>query len=198
MLNNAGIGSPKGASWDGLDAWHNMFDVNLFGILNVQQTFVPNMLHQESESVIINTGSKQGITNPPGNPAYNASKAAVKSLTESLSHELRQRKPADGLTAHLFIPGWTFTPMTGASNGSEKPAGAWSAEETVCYMIDRVRNGDFYILVPDNETNAELDHLRMMWGAGDIAEGRPALSRWHPDYKALFAEYIREGQASNH
>ena len=36
-----------------------------FSVLNVQHTFVPNMLHQENPAVIINTGSKQGITNPP-------------------------------------------------------------------------------------------------------------------------------------
>ena len=52
--------------------------------------------------IIINTGSKQGITNPPGNAAYNASKAAVKSLKESLAHELRQ-DPNVKLTAHLFV-----------------------------------------------------------------------------------------------
>ena len=33
--------------------------------INVQQTFGPLMVHQENPSVIINTGSKQGITNPP-------------------------------------------------------------------------------------------------------------------------------------
>lgn len=62
-------------------------------------------------------------------------------------------------------------------------------------MLDRVRSGDFYILVPDNETKREVDQLRIMWGAADIAEGRPALSRWHPVYKALFEEYMREGLA---
>jgi hypothetical protein len=62
-------------------------------------------------------------------------------------------------------------------------------------MLDRVRGGDFYILVPDNETKNEVDHLRIMWGAGDIAEGRPALSRWHPIYSALFEEYMRDGLA---
>lgn len=68
LLNNAGVsGLPgdKGTSWKGLDSWHKVFDVNLFGVVNVQQTFVPNMIHQENASVIINTGSKQGITNPP-------------------------------------------------------------------------------------------------------------------------------------
>ncbi|KAF9068568.1 hypothetical protein BDP27DRAFT_1294935 [Rhodocollybia butyracea] len=192
LMNNAGIGL-KGTSWDGMNDWKTIFDVNLFGILNVQQTFVPFMIHQENQCMIINTGSKQGITNPPGNAAYNASKAAVKSLTESLAHELREQ-PNSNVTAHLFIPGWTHTGISGVHT-AEKPAGAWSAEETVLYMLDKVRAGDFYVLVPDNETRRELDELRIMWSAGDIAEGRPALSRWHKDYKALFDEYVRDGLA---
>ena len=78
-------------------------------------------IHKQFSSVIINTGSKQGITNPPGNAAYNASKAAVKSLTEGLAHELRQI-PGTKLTAHLFVPGWTFTGMTGAGAGCVRDA----------------------------------------------------------------------------
>ncbi|KIK69951.1 hypothetical protein GYMLUDRAFT_67203 [Collybiopsis luxurians FD-317 M1] len=193
LMNNAGIGL-KGTSWNGIDAWKTIFDVNLFGIINVQQTFVPFMLHQENQGMIINTGSKQGKYRRFGNAAYNASKAAVKSLTESLAHELRER-PNCNVTAHLFIPGWTHTGITGAHTKAEKPAGAWTPEETVLYMLDKVRAGDFYVLVPDNETRRELDELRIMWSAGDIAEGRPALSRWHKDYKALFEEYVRDGMA---
>ncbi|KAH8984717.1 NAD-binding protein [Lactarius akahatsu] len=197
LLNNAAVGD-KGHSYEGLDKWKTVMDVNLFGVLNVQHTFVPTMLHQENQSVIINTGSKQGITNPPGNPAYNASKAAVKSLTESLSHELRSR-PQANVTAHLFIPGWTWTGMTAGTGNQdkieEKPAGAWTAQETVEYMLDRVRSGDFYILVPDNETRREVDQIRMLWQAGDLIEGRPALSRWDQTYKSMFDEYLREGLA---
>ncbi|KAF8631058.1 hypothetical protein AX15_002664 [Amanita polypyramis BW_CC] len=191
LMNNAGIAA-RGASWAGLDNWHKVFDVNLFGVVNVQQTFVPAMLHQENAAMIINTGSKQGITNPPGNPAYNASKAAVKSLTESLAHELRENS---NVTAHLFVPGWTFTPLAGNDGERPKPAAAWTSEETVLYMLDKVRAGEFYIVCPDNETKRQVDQLRIMWGAADIAEGRPALSRWHPNYKALYEEYMREGLA---
>jgi len=191
LINNAGIYLP-GKSWEGLDNWHKVIDVNLFGIVNVQHTFVPSMLPQENPAVIINTGSKQGITNPPGNAAYNASKAAVKSLTEGLAHELRNQSNVN-LTAHLFVPGWVFTGMTGNKGGGEKPAGAWSAEETVIYMLDQVRQGKFYIICPDNDTRKEVDQLRIMWGAGDVAMGRPALSRWHKDYKALFEEYVKDG-----
>ena len=93
-------------------------------------------------------------------------------------------------------PGWTFTGLTGANDeAAEKPAGAWTAEETILYMLDKVREGEFYILVPDNETKREVDQLRIMWAAADIAEGRPALSRWHPNWKALYEEYVRDGLA---
>jgi len=198
LLNNAGV-AVKGHSFEGLDNWNAVMNVNLFGVLNVQHTFVPLMLHQENQSVIINTGSKQGITNPPGNAAYNASKAAIKSLTESLAHELRSR-PHVNVTAHLFIPGHTWTSMTAGEanqdNIEEKPMGAWTAQETVQYMLERVRTGDFYILVPDNETRREVDEMRILWGAGDVVEGRPALSRWHQSYKSMFEEYIKEGLAS--
>lgn len=86
--------------------------------------------------------------------------------------------------------------MTGASTTTDKPRGAWTPEETVLYMLDKVREGDFYILVPDNETKKEVDQLRIMWGAADVAENRPALSRWHGSYKPLFEEYMREGMAA--
>lgn len=94
-------------------------------------------------------------------------------------------------------PGWTYTGLTGQpiAGIGDKPNGAWPAEESVLFMIDRVRAGDFYVLVPDNETRSEVDQLRIMWGAADITEGRPALSRWHPSYKTAFDEYMRDGLA---
>ncbi|KAF7365589.1 hypothetical protein MVEN_00432300 [Mycena venus] len=187
-----------GTSWDGLDAWHAVFNVNLFGVVNVQQVFVPAMLHQENPAMVITTGSKRGITNTPGNTAYNASKAAVNSLTEGLAHALRERNGGHGgggVSAHLFLPGNTYTGLTGANSGIDKPAGAWTADETVAHMLSRVAKGDFYVLCPDGETGLEIDQLRLMWAAADVAQGRPALSRWHRDYKPLFEEYMREGQA---
>jgi len=194
LLHAAAIGHTQdgtvGTSYENISAWKEVLDVNLGGTINIVQTFTAHMCSQENPGAIILTGSKQGITNPPGNTAYNVSKAAVKTLAESLAHELRNR--GGHVTAHLFIPGWTWTGMTGAEMGSPKPDGAWSPEETVRYMFDSVRQGDFYIICPDNETTPALDHLRIKWSAGDILEGRPALSRWHPEWKFQFEEYIRE------
>ncbi|KAF8315588.1 NAD(P)-binding protein [Clavulina sp. PMI_390] len=194
LLHAAAIGKASdgsiGTAFENLSAWQQVLDVNLGGTINVIQTFTPAMCSQENPGAIILTGSKQGITNPPGNTAYNVSKAAVKTLAENLAHELRNR--GGFVTAHLFVPGWTWTGMTGSKTGAIKPDGAWTPEETVRYMFDKVRQGEFYIICPDNETPEALDHIRIKWAAGDILEGRPALSRWHPEWKYQFEEYVRE------
>src|SRR5258708_18999670 len=164
--------------------------VNLWGIIYGTQVFVPNMIAQDYPGLVINTGSTQGITTPPGDPAYNVSKAGVKAFTESLQHELRNA--AGGRTsAHLLIPGFVFTGLT-AKGRTERPAGAWTPEQTVDFMIERVGAGDFYILCPDNDVPRQLDERRILWAAGDIVENRPALSRWHPDYAKAFAAFVKD------
>ena len=97
----------------------------------------------------------------------------------------------------MSSPGRTYTGLLShcTTGIGDKPDGAWPAEESVLFMIDRVRAGDFYVLVPDNETRREVDELRIMWGAADITEGRPALSRWHLSYKTAFDEYMKDGLA---
>jgi len=171
--------------------WQHSLDVSFKGVLNGCQIFAPFMSQQENPSVIINTGSKQGITHPPGNSVYNTGKAAVRSLTEQLQHELRSI-PECKCSAHLFVPGWTHTGERGRT--TEKPPGAWSAEQTLNYALDKLGDGDFYLIVPDNDVSPLLDRLRMKWSADDLIENRPPLSRWHPSYKSKFEEYITAGQ----
>jgi NAD(P)-dependent dehydrogenase (short-subunit alcohol dehydrogenase family) len=188
LMNNAAIGV-RGRAFLDHDDWRRLMDVNLWGVVNGVQAFVPAMLAGGAEGLVINTGSKQGITSPPGNAAYNASKAAVKVVTEQLAHELRET-PGSKLSAHLLIPGWTFTGINGSDPKAEKPAGAWHAHEVVDFMLEALGRGDFYILCPDNETPRALDEKRMAWAMGDIIEGRPALSRWHPAFKDAFRAFV--------
>lgn len=185
LMNNAGIARPTKA-WDNADNWRRMLEVNLFGALNGVQAFVPRMIAADRPAVVINTGSKQGITNPPGNPGYNVSKAALKGMTEMLAHELRAAKAP--ISAHLFVPGFTYTGMM-TSWLPQKPDAAWTSEETVAYMLKRLEEGDFYILCPDNEVTPEIDRKRVAWAAQDLIENRPALSRWHPDFAERFAAF---------
>ena len=188
LMNNAGIG-PDSNSFGPLENWQRILNVNLWGVIHGTQAFGPQMIERGRAGLIINTGSKQGITTPPGNPAYNVSKAGVKALTEALQHELRN-KPDCRINAHLMIPGHVFTGLT-ARGRSEKPSGAWTPEQTIDFMIERIDAGDFYILCPDNDVPRQLDERRMAWAAGDIIENRPALSRWHPDYAETFAKFVK-------
>lgn len=185
LMNNAGIAAPTG-SWENTENWRKLLEVNLFGVMNGVHAFLPRMIEAARPAVVINTGSKQGITTPPGNPAYNTSKAAVKVMTEMLAHDLRQAEVP--ITAHLFVPGFTYTRMI-EKFMPEKPAAAWTSEEAIDYLLKRMSDGDFYILCPDNDVPEELDCKRVEWAAGDIINNRPALSRWHPDYADAFAAH---------
>ena len=187
LMNNAGI-QPGSALFGPQANWENVLGVNLMGVVNGTRTFGPGMVAHKDAALIINTGSKQGITTPPGDPAYNVSKAGVKAFTEALQHELRNT-PDCNVTAHLLIPGFVFTGLT-ANGRTEKPAGAWTPEETVDFMLESLAREDFYILCPDNEVTRALDEKRIAWAAGDIIENRPPLSRWHPDYADAFKTYL--------
>ncbi len=185
LMNNAGIG-PVGTALVASEAWDAVLGVNLWGVVHGVQAFAQAMVAQGTPGAIINTGSKQGITTPPGNTAYNVSKAGVKVMTESTAHELRSI-PNCLVTAHLLIPGFTFTGLT---NAAERPAAAWSAEQVVDFMLDSLGRGDFYILCPDNAVSRAMDEKRVAWAARDVIENRPALSRWHKDYEDAFAVYM--------
>lgn len=188
LMNNAGI--QIGSTMFGPDDhWERILGVNLWGVIHGSQIFVPGMIERGRPGLVINTGSKQGITTPPGDPAYNVSKAGVKAFTEALQHELRNTAGAQ-LSAHLLIPGFVFTELT-ARGRAEKPAGAWTPEQTVDFMMQSLEAGDFYILCPDNDVPRSLDERRILWAAGDIVENRPPLSRWHGGFDEAFATFVK-------
>jgi NAD(P)-dependent dehydrogenase (short-subunit alcohol dehydrogenase family) len=188
LMNNAGI-QPGSGLFGPAENWRRVLEVNLWGVIHGCQVFVPSMIEPGRPGLVVNTGSKQGITTPPGDPAYNISKTGVKAFTEALQHELRNT-PDCRVSAHLLIPGFVWTELT-ARGRSEKPAGAWTPDQTVEFMLERLGEGDFYILCPDNEVPHTLDERRILWAAGDIVENRPPLSRWHPDYAEAFAAFVK-------
>lgn len=190
LMNNAGI-QPGTSIFGARENWDSVLRVNLGGVINGTQAFGPGMLAHGEPGLIINTGSKQGITTPPGDPAYNVSKAGVKAFTEALQHELRNQEGCK-ISAHLLIPGFVFTPLS-SKGRTEKPAAAWTPEETIDFMMARLEAGDFYILCPDNDVTRNIDERRILWAACDIIENRPPLSRWHPDYAERFTAFLKGG-----
>ncbi|KAK3344455.1 short-chain dehydrogenase/reductase [Lasiosphaeria hispida] len=186
---NAGVGLMS--DWSDLQSFQQILDVNLYGVINGINTLLPTVKSTATASpaAIVITGSKQGITNPPGNPAYNASKAAVKALAEHLSFDLRN---VPNIGVHLLVPGWTFTGLSGnrPGGGRAKPDGAWWPEQVVDYLEARMAEGRFYILCPDNDVSEETDKKRMQWAVGDLVESRPPLTRWREDWKTKAQEWI--------
>jgi NAD(P)-dependent dehydrogenase (short-subunit alcohol dehydrogenase family) len=176
-------GGPGGVL-DPIENWRRVFDVNVFGVINGVAAFLPSMLAAGKNGVIINTGSKQGLTNPPGNPAYNTSKAAVNAYTQNLAHDLRNR---DGgkISAHLLVPGWVTT-----GDAEHKP-GAWLPVQVIEFMVEALERENFFIICPDDETSSEMDRKRVLWNALDIVYNRPALSRWHAGFKDAFAAFMK-------
>ena len=187
LMNNAGV-QPGSGIFGPAANWDKVLRVNLWEVIHGIQVFAPQMIAQQTPGLIINTGSKQGITTPPGDPAYNVSKAGVKVLTEALQHDLRSRSGCL-VSAHLLIPGFVFTALT-AKGQREKPPGAWTPEQTVSFLLERLEAGDFYILCPDNEVTRAIDEKRIRWAAEDLIENRPPLSRWHPDYADRFKSLL--------
>jgi len=180
LHHNAGIGA-KG-DWADSSYFHKIFDVNFFGVINGINTFVPHFQDNSSDAkAIVVTGSKQGITNPPGNPAYNASKSALKSITEHLSFDLAKSSPSTSV--HLLVPGWTFTGLTGGGSTKTKPDGAWSAEQVADFLYKKMGEGKFYVMCPDNDVDWETDRKRMMWTMGDVVYERQPQSRWRDEFK---------------
>lgn len=188
LFNNAAIQPGSSLFGDGA-AWEAVLRTNLWGVIHGTRAFVPRMIERGRPGMVVNTGSKQGITTPPGDPAYNVAKAGVKAFTEALAHELRSG-PGAHLTAHLLIPGFVFTGLN-ARGRTEKPDGAWTPEQCAAFAMKHLRAGDFYVLCPDDDVPRELDEKRMAWAIGDIIENRPALSRWHPDYAEAFEAFVQ-------
>jgi NAD(P)-dependent dehydrogenase (short-subunit alcohol dehydrogenase family) len=186
LMCNAGI--QGGSTVLDRAGWDRVMQVNLWGIIQGCQCFVPGMIARGQPGMVINTGSKQGITTPPGDPAYNMAKAGVKVFTEALEHDLRTR-PGPRITAHLLIPGFVWTGLT-RGDRTEKPDAAWTPEQTADFMIQSLTKGDFYILCPDNDVPRSLDEKRIQWAAHDIIENRPPLSRWHKDHAQAFKDFV--------
>ena len=101
LMNNAVTREGKGFDAEIAD-WRRAMEVNFWGVVNGVRAFLPTMQSATDPGMIINVGSKQGITNPPGHPIYNITKSALKTYTEALEHELRS---GDGERYHRPSPG---------------------------------------------------------------------------------------------
>ncbi len=188
VCNNAGV-SPLGLAWENtLADWQWTIGVNLWGVIHGVRAFTPMLLAQD-EGHIVNTASVAGLINPPGSAMYNVTKHAVVALSETLHHDLAERRSKLGVS--VLCPAYVSTgiadsertrPADLANPKHEKSpdqlareamlrkavsSGKLSADDIARAVVDAVREDRFYILT----------HLRIKGAIRArmeaILEGRP-------------------------
>lgn len=107
LCNNAGVSGGLGPVWKiPPQDWEWIMAVNFYGILYGIQAFVPRMIEDNEEGVIINTTSVVGLTTGTTS-AYGITKHAISRLTEGLQYDLQAA--GSKLRAALLVPGATAT-----------------------------------------------------------------------------------------
>ena len=186
VCNNAGIGAgAEGRLWEHeQNDWRWALDVNLWGVINGINAFVPALLDHGDEGHVVNTSSGNGGISPlPGTPQYAVTKAAVVTLTECLYAQLRE--VTDKVGASVLFPGphmlrtglfesWRYRPsdLARAKPRAKPPvtideyeqlmkdAGIevqyTPVEEVAARVVDAVRGGDFWILPPSERSDEQL------------------------------------------
>lgn len=160
LINNAGIIGHLAPIWE-LTAEHvrHVIDVNLHGVLNCVQAFLPLMFEQQHRSQIVNMASFYGLCSGSQIAPYAMSKHAIVALSESLYFDLqRLRKPVD---VSVVCPSFANTQLLANSAPLNTTTGIHSkvghlmqrsrpAEDVAEYILREIKHRRFYIL-PDKE-----------------------------------------------
>jgi NAD(P)-dependent dehydrogenase (short-subunit alcohol dehydrogenase family) len=98
VCNNAGVFA-GGLTWETpISDYEWVLGVNTWGVIHGVRSFVPILLEQGEEAHVVNTASMAAVTASPLSAAYNMSKHAVLSLSETLYLELQQRQTPIGVS----------------------------------------------------------------------------------------------------
>ncbi|MEM7766778.1 MAG: SDR family NAD(P)-dependent oxidoreductase [Pseudomonadota bacterium] len=140
LINNAGVGvGLKRVSELPLEALHQVFDVNVFGVWHGCAIFGPRMVAQGGPVAIYNVGSENSFFNAmPRMAAYIASKHAVRGLTEALREEMPEQ-----VTVGLICPGLVQSEMTASGPLGEA---AMAAETFAGKVREQISAGQFYVV----------------------------------------------------
>jgi NAD(P)-dependent dehydrogenase (short-subunit alcohol dehydrogenase family) len=168
LFNNAGVAGGGGFVWESsLKDWQWVLGVNLLGVVHGIRAFVPRMLKQDCECHVVNTASAAGLVSAPLMSAYNVSKHAVVTLSETFFHDLRVANAKVGVSVlcPAFVPtnirssernrppqlsdDAPPTPsQVAARERSEKAvsSGRLSAAEVASMTFEAVRENRFYVI----------------------------------------------------
>jgi NADP-dependent 3-hydroxy acid dehydrogenase YdfG len=167
MINSAGVAAAGNLVETELDDWRWIFEINFIGVLNGCFASVPH-LQRKGTGLLINIASAAAFGSMPGMGAYNTTKAAVLSLSETLYGELRD----DGIQVSVVMPTFFKTMLLENFRGPESGRAAamqmmnssvYTADDVARDIVKRAGNGDLYVVLPGS--------ARWLW----------RLKRWMPN-----------------
>ncbi len=151
VVNNAGVAVAGGISEVPLSDWEWIVDINLLGVVRGCKVFTP-LFQRQGHGQFVNVASMAGLIHPPMMSAYNATKAAVVALSETLSAELAK----DGIRVSVVCPSFFRTNLTEslrAGNADSRriteklvTRARRSADEIALLTFRGVERGDMHIL----------------------------------------------------
>ena len=106
VVNNAGVAQMGGIAETTLDDWRWAVDINLLGVVRGCKVFAP-LLRTQGGGQLVNIASMAGLVHMPNAAAYNATKAAVVALSETLQLELEP----DGIGVSVVCPAFFRTDL---------------------------------------------------------------------------------------
>lgn len=192
VCNNAGVGSRGLPIYDlPLRDFEWVLGVNLWGVIHGLHVFVP-YLRLQDEGHIVNTASASGLFFRPRMGPYNASKAAVVALSETLKFELDEEGSRVGVS--VLCPSWVRTQISSAvrnlperlayelnteqmaqitdykSHRAAQLADAMAPDEVAAQVCDAVRANRFYVLThEESRGNIEARMQRLLDGENPVA-----------------------------
>jgi 2-keto-3-deoxy-L-fuconate dehydrogenase len=108
LVNNAGVGAIGTVADNPDDQWHQVFDVNVVGIVRVSRAALP-YLRQSANASIVNTCSIAATAGLPQRALYSATKGAVLALTLAMAAD----HLSEGIRVNCVNPGTADTPWIG-------------------------------------------------------------------------------------
>lgn len=111
IIANAGISGGTAQGTENFTQIKEIFDTNLYGVLNIIQPAIEKMVLRKNGQIAI-ISSLAGFVSLPSSPAYSASKSAVRIYGEALRGNLAEF----GIKVNVVCPGYIKTPMTAINN----------------------------------------------------------------------------------
>ena len=166
MINNAGVAAAGSLMEVSLDDWRWIIDINLLGVVHGSRAAIPH-LQRNGQGLLINVASAAAFASAPGMVSYNATKAAVLSISETLVNELRPIGTQVSVVMPTFFPSSLLETLRGPEHARVQAHHAmqrsqYSAEDIARQLLIEAAQGRVYIVLPKS--------ARTLW----------RLKRWMP------------------